>query len=104
MSLAKQYWEQLYSNLVNASPVDTRNMVTHITLYGMVETDTTYELLISAPYKTNPKMKNRTTVNGYSDYASAVNNSGVHKGWIEEQMKLTENIINSYGRYLGEEN
>lgn len=97
MSVEKKYWMQLFANLVNASPVDTRNMVTHIT---MVELNDCYEITVAAPYATNPKIK-KTTVNGFSDYALAVNSRKPHKNWIEKQIQLTQKIVNGRDDYLG---
>jgi hypothetical protein len=89
--IQRDYWMMLFSNLVNASPVDTRNMVTHIRLF---ETPNTYEIMIEAPYSTNPKSKT-TNYKGKSDYAEEVNyaSKSPHQYWVEKQIKLTEKII-----------
>ncbi len=91
MSVQKDYWMQLYSNLLNACPVDTRNMVTHISL---LETPTAYTITIEAPYKTNKKCK-KTSYNGMHNYAGAVNYAGrsPHKYWVEKQIELTKRIM-----------
>lgn len=99
MTSSRDYWLQLFSNLVNASPVDTRNMVTHITMF---ESENEFVIEIAAPYASNPKSK-KSSYNGKSDYAFAVNytpsKSTYH--WVEKQVKLTENIINGKSKYLG---
>lgn len=95
----RDYWQQLFANLVNASPVDTRNMQTHITLF---ESEDEYVIEISAPYASNPKSK-KSSYNGKSDYAHAVNytpNKSTYH-WVENQVKLTEKIINGKSKYLG---
>lgn len=98
--MQRSYWMQLFGNLVNASPVDTRNMVTHINLY---ETEDTYEIEVAAPYATNPKSKKTIDKYGNTDYAYLVNTSGIHTGWIERQMVLTENVLNSFAKYKEKE-
>lgn len=90
MNSQRDYWMQLFANLVNASPKDTRNMVTHISLF---ETENEYVIEIAAPFATNPKSK-QTSYNGMSDYAYLVNAQKPHKGWIENQIRLTERIVN----------
>lgn len=89
--VGRRYYMQLLANLLNACPVDTRNMITHIVMY---ETADNYVIEINAPYSTNPKV-NKSTINGKSDYAYDVNyaNRSPHKNWVEDQIKLTERIV-----------
>lgn len=98
------YWIQLHANLLNASPVDTRNMVTNIDLYESAEN---YVIEINAPFASNPKFmeKNKNkgvTVNGKSDYAYDVNYAkrSPHLNWVERQIDLTAKIVNGRVIYL----
>ena len=99
MSFERDYWMQLHANLINACPVDTRNMVTHIALY---ETPSAYEIVIAAPYALNPKVKKQPQ-NGVGNYAGAVNfaNRSPHKGWVEREIDYTNKIMNARTKYLG---
>lgn len=94
----KLYYMQLFANLVNASPVDTRNMVTHIVMY---ETATDYMIEVNAPFATNPKI-NKESVNGKSDYAYDVNygSKSPHYNWIEDQIDLTGRLIGARVTFL----
>lgn len=100
-NIERAYWMQLFANLLNASPVDTRNMVTHIVMF---ENADEYVIEVNAPYATNPKV-NKENVNGYSDYAYAVNyaNRSPHKGWIQNQITHTARLIGARITYLGGE-
>lgn len=95
-NVERKYWNQLFANLLNACPVDTRNMQTHIVMF---ENADEYVIEVNAPYATNPKV-NKETINGYSDYAQAVNARGVHKNWIQNQIKQTGRIINARITFL----
>lgn len=100
-NLERDYWFQLFSNLVNVSPVDTRNMQTHIVMY---ENANEFVIEVNAPYATNPKV-NKETVNGMSDYAYFVNNANKspHKNWIQNQIIQTGRIFNARITFLGGE-
>lgn len=98
-NLERDYWMQLFANLLNACPVDTRNMQTHIVYY---ENANEFVIEVNAPYATNPKV-NKETVNGYSDYAYVVNERGVHKNWIQNQIIQTGRIFNARITFLGGE-
>lgn len=108
MDVQRDYWMQLFANLLKASPVDTRNMITHIKMY---ETPDAYGILIEAPYATNPKCqrkgqtsstyKQKTGKNSYKstalhNYAGAVNyaTKSPHRYWVENQIELTKQIMN----------
>lgn len=92
---------QLFSNLVNASPVDTRNMQTHIVMY---EDADNFVIEVNAPFSTRPRSKT-ATINGKSDYAYDVNYSkkSPHKNWIQNQINQTARIVNARVTYLGGE-
>lgn len=92
MDVQKEYWMQLFANLLNSCPVDTRNMITHISLY---ETPTEYGILVEAPYATNPKSKKKS-YKGLHNYAGAVNyaKKSPHYHWIENQIEYTKQIMN----------
>lgn len=94
----KLYYMQLFANLVNASPVDTRNMVTHIMMY---ETNNDFIIEINAPYSSNPKVA-KESVNGKSDYAYEVNygSKSPHQGWVEDQIDLTAKLVGARITYL----
>lgn len=96
-NVVRDYWMQLYSNLLNRCPVDTRNMVSHI---QMTETPETYEIIVAAPYATNPKSKTTMDKSGFTDYAYYVNNRQPHLNWVEREMKRTERIMNGRSKYL----
>lgn len=101
MNTQRDYWMQLYTNLLNACPVDTRNMVTHITMY---ETNEFFFIEIAAPYATHPRSKGTIDANGFTDYALYVNEVPRpyrnHRGWVEREMKRTEMIMNGKDKYL----
>lgn len=128
--LQKDYWNQLFANLVNASPIDTHNMQTHIVLF---ENANEYVIEINAPFnerkelisdlkkagrikvnsvkKTNSRTKKAPAIKEtrqgvLSDYAYDVNyaNRSPHKGWVQEQMELTAKIVNGRIVYLGGDN
>lgn len=92
------YWTQLFANIVNASPVDTRNMQTHIVMYENAEN---YVVEINAPFATNPKFKGDSQ-GGKSDYAYDVNYAqrSPHLNWVERQIDLTAKIVNGRVIYL----
>ena len=100
-NIERNYWMQLFGNLLNASPVDTRNMQTHIVMF---ENADEFVIEVNAPYATNPKV-NKEFVNGKSDYAYDVNyaNRSPHKGWIQNQINQTARIFNARITYLGGE-
>lgn len=100
-NIERNYWNQLFANLLNDSPVDTRNMQTHIVMF---ENADEFVIEVNAPYATNPKV-NKESVNGMSDYAYYVNyaNGSPHKNWIQNQIKQTARIINARITYLGGE-
>lgn len=126
--LQRDYWNQLFSNLVNASPVDTHNMQSHIVLF---ENANDYVIEINAPFnerkelisnlekagrikyvkKTNSKTKKAPAIKEtrqgvLSDYAYDVNyaNRSPHKGWVQDQIELTAKIVNGRVIYLGGDN
>lgn len=127
--LQRDYWQQLFANLVNASPVDTRNMQSHIVLF---ENANEYVIEINAPLnerkelisdskkaknfifvfkKTNSRTKKAPAIKGtrqgvLSDYAYDVNyaNYSPHKGWVQDQIELTAKIVNGRVIYLGGDN
>lgn len=94
----RQFYFQLFSNLLNKCPKDTYNMVTHITMY---ESQDNYMIEIAAPYLSNPKTR-KATINGYTDYAEAVNNSefltnggkNPNYHWIEKTIERTIKVLN----------
>lgn len=100
-NIERNYWMQLHANLLNACPVDTRNMQTNIVMF---ENADEYVIEVNAPYMTNPKIA-KETVNGKSDYAYDVNYAkrSPHKGWIKDQIKQTARIVNAKVTYLGGE-
>lgn len=112
MPIEQDFWMQLHANLLGACPVDTRNMITHIELY---ETPTAYEIMVAAPYVTNPKYQQAQQQKAKAgktpkkpklgNYAGAVNYAlkSPHKNWIEKQIQQTINIMNGRSQYLGEE-
>lgn len=126
--LQRDYWNQLFSNLVNASPIDTHNMQSHIVLF---ENANEYVIEINAPLnerkelisdskkagrikyvkKTNSKTKKAPAIKEtrqgvLSDYAYDVNyaNRSPHKGWVQDQIELTAKIVNGRVIYLGGDN
>ena len=101
MNVQRDYWMQLFSNLLNACPVDTRNMVTHIQMF---ETSDNFIIEIAAPYATNPRIQATTDARGFTDYAMYVNEVSRpyrdHRGWVEREMKRTQDIMNGRNQYL----
>lgn len=85
----RDYWMSLWTNLLNASPVDTGNMKAHILAY---ETENHFVIAVTAPYITNPKVKLKE-IDGYTDYALAVNTKQPHAGWVNTQIRQTASLM-----------
>lgn len=110
-NIERDYWNQLFANLLNACPIDTTNMQTHIVMFDNADE---YIIEVNAPYSSYKKVVERvidgkkqtktitkpSVINGYSDYAQAVNSRGVHKNWIQNQIKQTGRIINAKITFL----
>jgi hypothetical protein len=110
-NLERDYWMQLFANLLNACPVDTRNMKTHIVMF---ENPNEFVIEVNAPYVTNPKLQKKgiikNTVNKIKlyfkgDYAYFVNyaNKSPHQYWIQNQINQTARIFNARITFLGGE-
>ena len=128
-NLERDYWFQLFSNLVNVSPVDTSNMQTHIVYY---ENANEFVIEVNAPIKEReelvanrkkdgkvpisrnrqngktksaPKASESFSIENVTDYAYAVNyaNKSPHQGWIQNQIKQTGRIFNARITFLGGE-
>lgn len=127
-NVEKGYWMQLFANLLNACPIDTTNMQTHIVYY---EGTDSYMIEVNAPFNerqaliegmqkagniryNKTKKRNNNTNNApmpnapkpsgqVGDYAYDVNyaSRSPHKNWIEDQINLTANIIGARVTYLG---
>lgn len=130
-NIERNYWMQLFGNLLNACPIDTHNMQTHIVY---MENADEFVIEVNAPIKEREKLienieksgtirvnkkpvkKNNNTknapqvseprnVDNLTDYAYDVNyaNKSPHKGWIQNQIKQTARIFNAKITYLGGE-
>ncbi len=83
----------LFTKLLSRCPIDTGNMVSHITLFSDIKNDQIV-VTIAAPAKKG-------------DYSKFVNyaRKSPHRFWVENQIKSVENIVISnanYGLYNNE--